>query len=163
VTSFGDALQSLVDDMVDTMRASNGVGLAAPQVGVPVRVAVIELPPAEDEEGMEEAELYVLCNPEIVRRRGEEEEVEGCLSLPGFAGEVPRAAAVAVEAQDRDGKPIRIEARGLMARALQHEIDHLQGRLYVDRVESPDKIWSTEAADEEESIPPQSGRRREHG
>jgi peptide deformylase len=158
VMSFGDALQSLIDDMIETMRANEGAGLAAPQIGIPARVVVVELPQGERQEEAEEAKLYVLCNPEIVRRQGEEEEVEGCLSLPGFAGEVPRATAVTVRAQDREGKPIRIEAQGLLARAFQHEIDHLQGRLYIDRVESPDKIWSIEPADESEVGPSGSDR-----
>jgi peptide deformylase len=151
VTAFGAALQPLVEDMIETMRFNNGVGLAAPQVGIPARLVVIELPVAEEEAETPETELYVLCNPEIVRRQGEEEAVEGCLSLPGFAGEVPRATSVIVKAQDRQGRPLRIEAEGFLARVLQHEIDHLQGRLYVDRVESPDKIWSTESAEEDES------------
>lgn len=150
VTSFGPELQSLIADMVDTMRAYNGVGLAAPQIGVSQQVLVIQLP--EDEGEQESNRLYVLCNPKIVRRRGEELGVEGCLSLPGFAGEVPRATMVTVKGQDPEGKPVRIKAHGFMARVLQHEIDHLHGKLYIDRVESPEKIWTVQPVDEEGAL-----------
>jgi peptide deformylase len=149
VTSFGASLQSLVADMIDTMRATEGAGLAAPQIGVSQQVLVIELP--EDEEDPASGKLYVLCNPKIVRRRGEETEVEGCLSLPGYAGEVARATTVTVKGQDSQGEPVRVKAHGFLARAFQHEIDHLQGNLYVDHVESPEKIWAVEPPDEDES------------
>lgn len=147
VTSFGPELQSLIADMIDTMHAHNGVGLAAPQIGVSQQVLVIQLP--EEEGEPEGGRLYVLCNPKIVRRRGEELGVEGCLSLPGFAGEVPRATMVTVKGQDPEGKPVRIKAQGFLARVFQHEIDHLHGKLYIDRVKSPEKIWAVHPADEE--------------
>jgi len=150
VTSFGPALQSLITDMVDTTRAQKGVGLAAPQIGVPQQVLVIQLP--ENEEEPESGELYVLCNPKIVRRRGEEPGVEGCLSLPGFAGEVPRATMVTVKGQDLEGEGVRIKAQGFLARVFQHEIDHLYGKLYIDRVASPEKIWAAQPADEDKPL-----------
>lgn len=146
VTSFGAALRSLIADMVDTMHAQKGVGLAAPQIGVPQQVLVIQS--TENEEDPERGELYILCNPKIVRRRGEEPGVEGCLCLPGFAGEVPRAMTVTVKGQDTEGQPVHIKAEGFLARVFQHEIDHLHGKLYVDRVESPEKLWTVQPADE---------------
>jgi len=136
--------------MVDTTRAQKGVGLAAPQIGVPQQVLVIQLP--ENEEEPESGELYVLCNPKIVRRRGEEPGVEGCLSLPGFAGEVPRATMVTVKGQDLEGEGVRIKAQGFLARVFQHEIDHLYGKLYIDRVASPEKIWAAQPADEDKPL-----------
>jgi peptide deformylase len=138
VKNFGEALQVLIDDMVETMQATNGVGLAAPQVGVLERVIVIQLP--EDEEDPQSGKLFTLCNPQIIRAEGEEEGEEGCLCLPGYAGEVKRATSVAIKAQDRRGKKVRIKAEGFLARVFQHETDHLDGILYIDRVESPDKI-----------------------
>ncbi|MBC7233099.1 MAG: peptide deformylase [Chloroflexi bacterium] len=142
VTSFGPFLEDLVTDMIDTMRAVNGLGLAAPQIGVPLRLIVIEMPAEEDEEGNEiqPSQLYVYCNPEIVKAYGEEEDEEGCLSVPGYVGIVKRAAVVTVKGQDLKGRPIRTKAEGLLARAFQHEIDHLDGKLFLDRVESPEKL-----------------------
>ena len=125
----------LIDDMIDTMRAANGAGLAAPQVGVSLRVIVIEVP-GED--------VIALINPEIIKKKGERVVVEGCLSVPGYQGEVKRAVTVKVKARDRDGREIRITATDdLLAQALEHEIDHLDGRLYTDLVESTESLWST--------------------
>ena len=125
----------LIDDMVDTMRVENGVGLAAPQVGVLLRVVVIEVP-GED--------VIALINPEIVKKKGERVVVEGCLSVPGYQGDVKRAVTVKVKARDRDGHEIRITATdNLLAQALEHEIDHLDGRLYTDLIESPDSLWAS--------------------
>ncbi len=139
VQRFGRSLQNLIDDMVETMHAAHGVGLAAPQIGVSQRVIVIQLP--EDEEDPQSGKLYVLCNPEIVRTAGEEEEgEEGCLSVPGFVGDVRRATVVTVKGLDSKGRKIRIRAEGLLARAFQHEIDHINGVLFIDRVDSPEKI-----------------------
>jgi peptide deformylase len=151
VRDFGPALQSLIDDMVETMRDAPGLGLAAPQIGVSLRLAVIELPEDEDEETPDpyRGTLIVICNPEIVKTWGEEEGQEGCLSLPVYVGEVKRAARVLVKAQDRHGKQIRLRAEGLMARVLQHEIDHLSGTLFVDRVESLDKLYRIEPSEED--------------
>ncbi len=142
VTHFNKELKALVQDMVDTMRAAKGIGLAAIQIGVPLRVVVIELPP---EEGNGKSRLFALVNPEIVKMEGEEEAEEGCLSLPGIVGEVKRAAFVEVKAQTINGKKVRIKATGLLSRALQHEIDHTNGILFVDRVSDPAKIRYLEA------------------
>jgi peptide deformylase len=149
VKDFGEALQVLIDDMVETMHATNGVGLAAPQVGVLERVIVIQLP--EDEEDPQSGKLFALCNPQIIRAEGEEAGEEGCLCLPGYVGEVKRATSVTVKAQDRRGKKVRIKAEGLLARAFQHETDHLNGILYIDRVESPDKLRRIVPADKAEA------------
>jgi peptide deformylase len=149
IKRFGQALQNLIDDMVETMHAVNGLGLAAPQIGVSQQVIVLQLP--EDEEDPQSGKLYVLCNPEIVRTVGEEEESEeGCLSVPGFVGDVRRAAVVTVKGLDRHGKKIRIKAEGLLARAFQHEIDHINGTLYIDRVDSPEKIRRIVPVEEQE-------------
>lgn len=148
VKRFGRALQNLIDDMVETMHAVHGLGLAAPQIGVSQQVIVIQLP--EDEEDPQSGKLYVLCNPEIVKTAGEEESEEGCLSVPGFAGDVRRAAVVTVKGLDRHGKKIRIKAEGLLARAFQHEIDHINGTLYIDRVDSPEKIRRIVPVEEQE-------------
>ena len=153
VRDFGPSLQELIDDMVDTMHHAPGVGLAAPQVGVSLRVAVIELPEDENEEeeipDPHRGKLIVICNPEVVKSWGEEERQEACLSMPRYLGDVTRATRVVVKAQDRRGKQIRIRGEGLMARVLQHEIDHLNGTVFVDRVESLDKLYRVEPADED--------------
>jgi len=151
VRDFGPSLQGLIDDLVETMHAAPGIGLAAPQLGVALRVAVIHLPQSEEEEENEDpyrGRLIVICNPEIVKSWGEKESQEGCLSLPAYVGEVKRAARVVVKAQDRRGKRIRLRGKGLMARVLQHEIDHLDGKLFVDRVESLDKLHRIEPSGE---------------
>ena len=150
VRDFGPSLQVLIDDMVETMRAAPGIGLAAPQIGVPLQVAVMELPKEEKEENQDpyRGKLIVICNPEIVKSWGEEEGQEGCLSLPEYVGEVKRAARVIVKARDRREKEIRIRAEGLMARVLQHEIDHLNGSLFIDRVESLEKLYRLEPSEE---------------
>ena len=128
------ATRQLAEDMLETMRAAPGVGLAAPQVGVPLRLAVIEV----------EDKITVIINPEIVKRSGEVELDEGCLSVPGFWGKLMRAEKVTVKARDRHGKEFRRAAEGLLAQAFQHEIDHLDGLLYIDRMESLDKLQRSE-------------------
>lgn len=148
VKDFGEALQALIDDMIETMQAANGAGLAAPQIGVLERVIVIQLP--EDEEDPQSGKLFALCNPQIIRAEGEEEGEEGCLCLPGYAGEVKRATSVMVKAQDRRGRKVRIKAEGFLARAFQHEVDHLDGILYIDRVEGPDKMRRIAPPEDEE-------------
>jgi peptide deformylase len=115
--------------MVETMYAEPGIGLAAPQIGVPLRVAVIDL-----SVGKKGGELITLVNPEIVDRDGMQLEDEGCLSVPGFTATVPRPTRVVVRAFDRHGQPQTIEGTGLLARALQHELDHLDGKLFLDRI-----------------------------
>jgi peptide deformylase len=119
----------LIDDMVDTMRAAPGIGLAAPQVGVPVQLFVIDL-----SAGRRPAELIVLANPEFVERDGMQLEEEGCLSVPGFTATVARPQRVVVRGLDRDGQSRTYEGTGLLARAFQHEMDHLNGTLFLDRL-----------------------------
>ncbi len=136
VTSVDGFVQSLIDDMIETMQAASGVGLAATQVGVPLRIAVI---------GMPGEEIIALINPEVVKKDGERLLEEGCLSVPGYQGEVKRSAWVKVKAQDRQGKHFRIKAEELLAQALEHEIDHLDGVLYIDRLEGPDKLWKLDS------------------
>jgi len=149
VTSFGPSVEALVEDMVDTMYEADGLGLAAPQIGVPLRVIVIEVPAELDEEGNEiqPSERYVFCNPEIVKASGEEEDEEGCLSVPGYVGSIKRATSITVKGQDNKGHKIRVKAEGLLARAFQHELDHLDGILLLDRVESPDKLRRIKAGE----------------
>jgi len=140
VTKIDDSIQKLIDDMIDTLRADpNRAGLAAPQVGVLLRVAVIEVP---------EQELLTMINPEIVKKEGERIVQEGCLSIPGYFGEIKRAVTVKVKARDRYGKEFRLKAQGLLAQALEQEIEHLDGILYIDHLESPEKLFETEAVQE---------------
>ena len=130
------SIKKLVSDMLETLHADPGrAGLAAPQVGVSLRVIVIGLPEKED---------IVIINPEIVRRRGERWLNEGCLSIPGYFGQVKRSESVTVKGRDQNGKEIRIKADELLAQALEHEIDHLNGTLYIDRLESADKLHKIE-------------------
>jgi peptide deformylase len=129
VTAFDAQLGTLVDDMIETMYAAPGIGLAAPQIGVPLRVAVIDLTG-----GKKGGELLTLVNPEIVEREGMQLEDEGCLSVPGFTATVPRPTRVVVRALDRHGTPQTIDGTDLLARALQHELDHLDGKLFLDRI-----------------------------
>ncbi len=142
VSTFGQSVHVLVEDMFESMHRANGLGLAAPQIGVPLRVIIIEMPEEVDEEGTVIApdERYAFCNPEIIEAHGEEEDEEGCLSVPDYVGLVKRATHVTVKGQDTNGRRIRTKAEGLLARAFQHEIDHLNGTLFIDRVESQDKL-----------------------
>lgn len=132
VEKVDESLDGLIQDMVETMHAAPGVGLAANQVGVPLQLAVIDLSAREDAE--DRHPLLVLINPEIISSEGAAVEEEGCLSIPDFSEKVKRAARVRVRAQDRKGKNFELEAEGLLAKALQHEIDHLNGLLFVDRL-----------------------------
>ncbi len=129
VERFDTELQSLVDDMIETMYAASGVGLAAPQVGVGQRLFV-----ADPSSGRSSSDLIVLINPRIVEQEGAQREEEGCLSLPGFAEQVTRSSRVLVEGLDRERAAVRLEGRDLLARVLQHEIDHLDGTLFVNRL-----------------------------
>ena len=129
VKEFDDGLQRLINDMVETMYAAPGLGLAANQVGVLKQVAVIDV---HTEEG--DSCLMVLVNPEIVLMEGENESEEGCLSIPDYTTIVKRAEKVRVKCLDRHGEPLEVEGEGLLAKALQHEIDHLNGVLFVDRI-----------------------------
>lgn len=150
VTNFDSDLQNLIEDMVDTMTAAQGVGLAGPQVARSLRLIVVRLP--DDDESIEEygadaGKLYVVANPSIVWRSEEKVTgVEGCLSLPGLLGDVERFASIEVAGQDRHGNPIRLNAGGWLARVFQHEIDHLDGILYIDIATN---VWRPE---EEESL-----------
>ena len=132
VNEIDASIRKLIDDMIDTMRAVSGVGLAAPQIGVSLRIAVIEIPGEE---------VITLINPEVVKRQGERTLEEACLSVPGYQGEIKRSEKVKVKAQDRLGKEFRLKGEDLLAQALEHEIDHLSGILYVDHVESEDKLF----------------------
>ena len=140
VTDFGAELQAIIDDMVDTMREAPGVGLAAPQVNAPLRVIVVEFGHEEDPEVPEK--LYVVVNPEIKRfSKDVVTATEGCLSIPGVLGDVERVQAVTLTGLNRQGKPLKIKAEGWLARIFQHEIDHLDGILFVDRAE---KVWMSD-------------------
>ncbi len=122
VAQFDASLQTLIDDMFETMYAAEGIGLAAPQVGRLERVAVLDV----------EGQRYVIVNPEVTKTDGTAKGEEGCLSIPEIYGDVERPARVVVDALDREGKPFSIEASELLARCLQHEIDHLHGKLFID-------------------------------
>jgi peptide deformylase len=147
VTSFGANLQTLIDDMVETMRAAPGVGLAAPQLNVPWRVIVVEFAESneedeEDEEDQKPPKLYVVVNPEITRFSAEEEiGTEGCLSIPAIVGDVERPQTITLKGLNRRGQPLKIKASGWLARIFQHEVDHLNGVLFVDRAE---RVWQIE-------------------
>jgi peptide deformylase len=131
IRNVDSSLRRLIADMLETMHSANGVGLAAPQVGSLLRVATIGIPGEED---------IVLINPEIVRRAGERLVDEGCLSVPGYVGQIRRAESVTIKGRDQNGKEIRIKADELLAQALEHEIDHLNGVLYIDHLDNPDRL-----------------------
>lgn len=155
VKSFGQPLQRLIDDMIETLRAAPGVGLAAPQIDVGQRVIVVEYAEGSEEPDPEAPprppRLYVLVNPEIVRTTRETVVgQEACLSLPGYVGEVERFEGVTIRAQNRHGQPVRTKTKGWLARIFQHEIDHLNGVLYIDRAT---QVWRVESADEAEEVP----------
>jgi peptide deformylase len=130
VTRFDRALGRLIDDMIDTMRAAPGVGLAANQVGRPERVCVIEI----------EGHLWELVNPVMLRTDGVQDDYEGCLSLAGYYAPTPRAMSASLEARDRHGKKLKLKGKGFLARAMQHEVGHLDGGLYIDLIESMDLL-----------------------
>jgi peptide deformylase len=130
VSTFDASLHRLLDDMLETMRDAPGVGLAANQIGVPLQVAVIEI----------DDRITELVNPQIVRTAGEQLDWEGCLSIPGYVAETGRFARVTVKARDRHGREFRVKGDELFARALQHEIDHLNGMLYIDHLDSIEEL-----------------------
>ena len=141
------SITELIAQMIETMRQAQGVGLAATQVGVPLRVLVVELP---------DQEPLALINPQIVKRQGERTVEEGCLSVPGLRGEIKRSLSVTVKGLDPEGKEMRVKAQDLLAQALEHEIDHLNGVLYIDHLESQEKLHRIEPAEmhgEEETLP----------
>ena len=130
------SIKKLVADMQETLHDDNGrVGLAAPQIGVSLRVVVIGLPDEED---------MIMINPEIIKKKGERLVSEGCLSIPGYLGDLNRAETVTAKWRDLDGKEVRIKAEGLLAQAIEHEIDHLNGQLYIDHMESADYLQKIE-------------------
>ena len=139
VDTFGRFLHGLLDDLTQTMRDAPGVGLAAPQIGEPLAVCVIEV----------EDRVHELVNPRIVRSHGDDRDLEGCLSLPGYYAYVTRREKVWVVAQNRHGKKIKVAGSGLLGRALQHELDHLDGKLFIDYLDSMDELIPV-ASDEED-------------
>ena len=136
IRQIDNSIVRLADDMVETMRFHNGVGLAANQVGVLKRVVVLEVP---------EDFLRVLINPEIIKKNGEREVEEGCLSVPGYRGLVTRSIWVKARSLSIDGAEIRLKAEGLLAQALEHEIDHLNGIVYVDHLKRHEDLWKIES------------------
>jgi peptide deformylase len=144
VDSFGKYLHELLDDLAHTMRDAPGVGLAAPQIGVALQACVIEV----------SGQLHELVNPRIVRDSGSDRDLEGCLSIPGYVAYVTRKQKVWVKAQNRHGRFIKVAGEGLLARALQHELDHLAGKLYIDYLESADDLIPVAriSDDDEESV-----------
>ena len=152
MSAIDPAIQQLIDQMIATMREAQGVGLAAPQIARSIRLAVIETPPEyddDDEEIPDTRKLYVIINPEIkMATRKKVTGIEGCLSIPGYVGEVARHQSVVVEALDRHGKKQTIRLKGWDARIFQHEIDHLNGVLYIDKLTAPENFWDEEAYEE---------------
>ena len=136
VSHIDSSIHKLIDDMIDTMHQANGVGLAAPQIGVPLRVIVLQV--------CEEEEPVALINPEIVRQDGEHEVTESCLSVSGLSGDIKRSVSVVAKGRDRSGRMVKIKAEGLMAQAIQHELDHLNGTLFIDHVEDESKLHKVE-------------------
>ncbi len=141
VRKIDASIKKLIDDMIETMHDAPGVGLAANQVGISLRLCVIHVP-GED--------VVTLVNPEIVRRSGTRECEEGCLSLPGYKGTIPRSEKVVVKGLNRDGRPVRYHATDLFAEAIEHEVDHLNGILYFDYLESMDQLVPLTREEEEE-------------
>ncbi len=140
VDSFGKYLHELLDDLTETMRHAPGVGLAAPQIGVALQACVVEV----------EGQLHELVNPAIVRASGDDRDIEGCLSIPGYAAYITRRERVWVVAQNRVGRKIKVAGAGFLARAMQHEIDHLHGKLYIDYLESMDELIPVGQEDEDQ-------------
>jgi len=148
VAKITPALRVLAEDMLETMRQAPGIGLAAPQVAKSVRLFVAEIEESQEHPGS--GKTYIVFNPEYVFKSDElVDGVEGCLSIPGWAGEVTRHEQVVIKGLDKQGNRIRIEAKGLLARVFQHEIDHLDGVLFTDRISDPEKIWPIKEGEEE--------------
>src|SRR5512141_2663214 len=152
VDSFGKYLHELLDDLAQTMRAAPGVGLAAPQLGVALQACVIEV----------ENRLHELVNPKIVKATGDDRDLEGCLSIPGYVAYVNRHEKVWVVAQDRHGKKIKVAGSGLLGRALQHELDHLDGKLYIDYLDSMDELLPVGAGSDDDEEAGQAAGAEEH-
>lgn len=146
VARIDASIQKLIDDMFETMYAASGVGLAANQIGVPLRVFVLGIPDREEEK----IDEYVFINAEFIKKGGERLVEEGCLSIPGYRGQLTRAEWVKVKGLDRNGREVRVRAEGLMAQAFEHEIDHLDGILYIDRMKEQgtlDTLTETKAGE----------------
>jgi peptide deformylase len=143
VSSISGSVKKLIDDMFETVHEAHGAGLAAPQVGVSLRVIVLTVP---------EQEECALINPELVKKKGERTVTEGCLSVPGVCADITRAEQVTVKGRDPSGKQVRIKAEGLLAQALEHEIDHLNGVLYIDYLDSMDKLRKVEPEKAQEEM-----------
>jgi peptide deformylase len=143
VDSFGKYLHELLDDLTDSMRHAPGVGLAAPQLGEAVRACVVEV----------EGNLHELVNPRIVRADGQDRDLEGCLSVPGYVAYVTRPEKVWIVAQNRFGRKIKVSGAGLLSRAMQHELDHLDGKLYIDYLDSLDELIATAQDETEDGVP----------
>lgn len=141
VPEIDKSIIQLVDDMIMTMQKSEGVGLAAPQVGVSLRVITLQMP---------DQEPFCIINPEITKRNGEVELIEGCLSVPGYQGEVIRSVSIVAKGLNLKGEKIKIKAGGLLSQAIEHETDHLDGILYIDRLESDTKLYKIEPQDTRE-------------
>lgn len=154
IRAVDDGLRKLARDMHETMGAAKGVGLAGPQIGVMRRIIAIHVPEGYGDEKQPEVTL-TLVNPEIVKAQGREVGPEACLSIPGWVGDVPRATRITVKAIDLSNREVRMKAEGILARIVQHEVDHLDGILYIDRVEDRSTLRQVEGEDEEEaeSIP----------
>lgn len=144
-------IQKLIDDMIETMHAAHGMGLAAPQVGVSQRVAVVEVEKSDDVPGS--GTVYALVNPEVIRQSEETwRNQEGCLSIPGWRGEVERPQRVTVKALDRSGNRVKLDVESWVARAFLHEIDHLDGVMFIDKLVSPDRMWRVEEGQEDQEV-----------
>jgi peptide deformylase len=152
IKSLDASIRRVIADMQETLDSLKGagVGLAAPQIGEPQRIVVLSIPDKD-----EKVRRYCLVNPEIVKRKGERTVKEGCLSIPGYLGEITRCEQVKVKSLDETGKEVKLTAEGLLAQALEHEIDHLNGVLYVDHLVSQDKLKKVEPEKEKASDPAQ--------
>ncbi|MBA3308086.1 MAG: peptide deformylase [Chloroflexi bacterium] len=140
VDAFGKYLHELLDDLAETMRAAPGVGLAAPQLGIALQACVVEV----------EGQLHELINPRMVRSTGDDHDLEGCLSLPGYVAYVTRREKVWIAAQNRHGRKVKVAGAGLLSRAMQHELDHLAGKLYIDYLGSLDELIPVSQLQEEQ-------------
>jgi len=144
IPAIDSTVKQLILDMIQTMQEEGGVGLAAPQVGKSLRLIVIQMP---------DEDAFAVVNPEIIKREGEREVMEGCLSIPGCQGLVQRSVSVICRGLDGDGNPIRIKATDLMAQALEHEVDHLEGILYTDYIDDSEKLFQIDYSDAEITTP----------
>lgn len=153
VEHFGKLLQHLLEDLTDTMRHAPGVGLAAPQLGEPQQACVVEV----------QSRLYELVNPRIVRSSGDDTDLEGCLSVPGYVAYITRREKVWVVAQDRRGRSFKVAGDGLLGRALQHELDHLEGKLYIDYLDSLDDLIAVGQGDQDDEADGEGSGGADHG